>query len=128
MIAALCSGTQFRMSTGRQLREYHHVHDITGALLAILDLEWSFGAEPLMLSAGDPVRLVDLARAVFKTCGRPDLLKVGAIAAASSENERVRFPRSGATVLPFYRDPRIGVPEYVRLECLRRSAEKAVDR
>lgn len=128
MIASLCSGTQFQMSTGRQLREYHHVQDITGALLAILDMDWSFGTEPLMLSAGDPVRLVDLARAVFKTCGRPDLLKVGAIAAATSENERVRFPRSGATVFPFYRDPRIGVPEYVRAECLRRSTEKAADR
>jgi nucleoside-diphosphate-sugar epimerase len=127
MIAALSSGTQFRMSSGRQLREYHHVQDVTEALLAILDSEWSFGAEPLMLSAGDPVPLAELARAVFKTCGRPDLLEVGAIAAAPSENERVRFPRSDAAVLPFYRDPRVGVPEYVRTECLRRAAEKAAD-
>jgi nucleoside-diphosphate-sugar epimerase len=128
MIAALCAGTQFRMSAGRQLREYHHVQDITGALLTILDLEWTFGTEPLLLSAGDPVRLADLARAVFEACGRPELLKVGAIAAAPSENERVRFPRSDPSVLTFYRDPLLGVPEYVRTECMKITAEKAVDR
>lgn len=120
MITALSGGTQFRMSSGHQLREYHHVQDVAGALLAILDSESSFGAEPLVLSAGEPVRLADLARAVFEVCGRPDLLKVGAIAAAPSENERVRFPRSDAAVLPFYRDPLVGVAEYVRTECERR--------
>jgi nucleoside-diphosphate-sugar epimerase len=128
MIAALSSGAQFRMSSGRQLREYHHVHDISGALLEILDSEWSFGAEPLVLSAGDPVRLAELARAVFEACGRPELLKIGAIAAAPSENERVRFPRSDAAVLPFYRDPLVGVPEYVRTECLKSAAERRSDR
>lgn len=120
MITALCDNTPFRMSSGHQLREYHHVHDVAGGLLAILDSEWSFGAEPLVLSAGDPVRLADLARAVFFTCGRTNLLMVGAIAAAPSENERVRFPRSDAALLPFYRDPMLGVPEYVRNECKRR--------
>jgi nucleoside-diphosphate-sugar epimerase len=128
MIAALCSGTQFRMSSGRQLREYHHVQDVTGALLTIIDSEWSFGEEPLTLSAGDPVRLADLARAVFTSLGRPDLLKIGAIEAAPSENEHVRFPRSTATVLPFYRDPRLGVPEYVRTECLQHSTSMTADR
>ncbi len=122
MIAALCGRMQFRMSSGHQLREYHHVQDIAGALLAILDSDWSFGAEPLVLSAGEPVRLADLARAVFQACGRPELLMVGAIAAAPSENERVRFPRSDAALLPFYRDPLVGVAEYVRTECIRRSS------
>jgi nucleoside-diphosphate-sugar epimerase len=121
MITALCSATQFRMSSGHQLREYHHVQDVAGALLAILDSESTFGPEPLMLSAGEPVRLVDLAGAVFEACGRPDLLRVGAIAAAPSENERVRFPRSDASVLPFYRDPLVSVAEYVRNECVRRN-------
>jgi nucleoside-diphosphate-sugar epimerase len=128
MIAALCRGMPFQMSHGHQLREYHHVRDVAGALLAILDSEWNFGAEPLVLSAGDPVRLADLARAVFAACGRPELLKVGAIAAASSENERVRFRRSDAAVLPFYRDPLAGVAEYVRTECMRSLPEKGVDR
>src|SRR5688572_3117043 len=128
MIAALCRDMPFEMSHGHQIREYHHVRDVAGALLAILDSEWNFAAEPLVLSAGDPVRLADLARAVFAACGRPELLKVGAIAAALSENERVRFPRSDAAVLPFYRDPLVGVAEYVRTECLRSLAEKGVDR
>lgn len=127
MIAALCSDLPFRMSSGRQLREYHHVQDITEALLAILDSEWSFGGEPLVLSAGDPVRLADLARAVFQACGRPDLLEIGAIPAAPSENERIRFPRSDAAVLPLYRDPMIGVPEYVRTECARLPTGKVAD-
>jgi nucleoside-diphosphate-sugar epimerase len=128
MIAALCAGTQFRMSAGRQLREYHHVQDITGALLKILDSEWTFGADPLVLSSGDPVRLADLARAVFQACGRPELLKIGAIPAAPSENERVRFPRSDPSLLTFYRDPLVGVPEYVRTECTRSAAERRSDR
>jgi len=114
MIQALRDGTEFRMSAGDQLREYHHAHDIAGAIEALLGQGWEFGGEPLELNSGAPVRLVDLANIVFEKFGRLELLRIGAIAGAIGENRDRVFRRSDPAVLPYYRDPILGVLEYVR--------------
>ncbi len=113
MIEALRLGSEFRMSAGHQLREYHHAHDVAGAILALLQRDWQAGSEPVNLSSGAPVRLADLATSVFNGCGRLELLKIGAIGGAAGDNRDRVFPRSDASLLPFYRDPMVGVLEYV---------------
>ncbi len=113
IIQALEVGKEFRMSSGEQLREYHHVHDVAGALLALLARDWQAGPGPMELSSGAPVRLADLAAAVFSGCGRLDLLKVGAIPSVPSDNRRHVFPRSDPSLLPYYRDPIVGVVTYL---------------
>jgi nucleoside-diphosphate-sugar epimerase len=117
MIEALRQGTEFRMSSGQQFREYHHAHDIAGAILAILSRDWQGGSEPLNLSSGAPVRLADLARSVFAGCGRSELLKIGAIVSATGDNRDRVFPRSDTSLFPYYRDPIVGVLEYVLSHC-----------
>jgi nucleoside-diphosphate-sugar epimerase len=117
MIEALQQGTEFLMSSGQQFREYHHVHDIAGAILAILRRDWQTVSEPVNLSSGAPVRLADLATSVFAGCGRLELLKIGAIVGAAGDNRDRVFPRSDASLLPYYRDPIAGVLEYVLSHC-----------
>ena len=98
MIGALERGAEFHMTSGEQLREYHHAHDIAGAMLAGRD--WESAREPVHLSSGAPVRLADLARAVFAGSGHR-VAQVGAPpTAAVISRPRVHTFRRSAAVLP----------------------------
>lgn len=83
MYAALASGTNLRMSGGLQLREYHHVDDIA---LSIIQFLCAGGPEQLIdLSSGEPVRLRDLAVAIFTHFRRREQLEVGAVGHSEAE-------------------------------------------
>jgi nucleoside-diphosphate-sugar epimerase len=114
MISALRLETTFEMSSGDQLREYHHVDDIASSLTALLATEWSELGSTIDITSGDPLRLADLARAVFRASGRDDLLKIGSLPRASSENTEKRFPRSPEWLLRSSRDPLKGVVDFVK--------------
>ena len=63
------------MSGGTQLREYHHVQDIADSILSFLSRD---GRDRMIeLSSGEPVRLRDLASAVFKYFDEFELLEIG---------------------------------------------------
>jgi nucleoside-diphosphate-sugar epimerase len=76
MFNALVRMERFRMSGGMQLREYHHAQDIAESILSFLgDLH----QDPVIdLSSGEPIRLRDLASAVFKYFDGSNLLEIGA--------------------------------------------------
>jgi nucleoside-diphosphate-sugar epimerase len=114
MAGALRSGTEFSMSSGEQLREYHHTDDIGGCLRNLLHDEWEFGPPILEINSGEPVRLADLANAVFSAHGKTHQLKIGAIKTPQGENLELIFPRSVPSVLPYYRNPILGVVESLR--------------
>jgi nucleoside-diphosphate-sugar epimerase len=84
MLAALTTGSQFKMSGGEQLREYHHVDDIARSVLHFLATHPS-ASRTLELSCGRPVRLRDLAYRVFEHFHQLDLLSVGAWRASAAE-------------------------------------------
>lgn len=112
MSAALRSRTEFKMSSGDQLREYHHVDDVGAALAMSLSSRWSTGI--LEINHGSPVRLGDLARAIFREFGREDLLKIASIPRAEVENLDRVFPRSPRELLPNSRDAVSGVSQWIR--------------
>jgi nucleoside-diphosphate-sugar epimerase len=114
MAEALRSGTEFSMSSGEQLREYHHADDIGGCLRNLLHDEWEFGSPILEINSGEPVRLAHLAKAVFSAHGKTHQLKIGAIKTPRGENLELIFPRSAHSVLPYYRNPILGVVEVLR--------------
>ncbi len=93
MVAALKKNEKFRMSSGNQLREYHRVEDVAEFLDALL-CRREFGGPIVELSSGDPVRLADLARAIFRAFGREDLLEIGSLPLPSAENIDQRFAPS----------------------------------
>ncbi len=105
---ALKSGSPFKMSSGEQLREYHHVEDIAECVFRLFRKEWLWGPV-LEISSGDAVRLRDLASAIFREFKREGLLQIGDVPASAGENRTETFQRTDPDILPFSRDPITGV-------------------
>jgi nucleoside-diphosphate-sugar epimerase len=83
ILTSLRQRTAFNMTLGKQLREYHHVDDEAGAIVA-LDAAGVRGV--LDLSNGEALSLRELASTVFDACGGADLLHVGALPEPLEEN------------------------------------------
>lgn len=85
---ALRAQAPFRMTLGKQLREYHHVDDEARALLQLLGA----GRRGVFdLSSGAPVSLRELAETSFAAFGAGDLLQVGAVPEPVDENYATVF-------------------------------------
>jgi nucleoside-diphosphate-sugar epimerase len=98
MYQSLHTRRPFRMSEGRQLREYAHVDDVAPSIAALLARAWA-GPVAIDLSTGEPVRLSELARAVFRAFDCEQLLQLGALPTPAGENLSAKFPRSPAWLL-----------------------------
>jgi nucleoside-diphosphate-sugar epimerase len=98
MYDSLRAGRPFRMSEGRQLREYAHVDDVALSIIALLGRPW-MGPVDLNLNTGEPVRLSELARAVFRAFECEQLLQLGVLPTPAGENLDMTFPRSPAWLL-----------------------------
>ena len=77
MYKCLRAGKSFRMSEGRQLREYAHVDDVALSIAALLARTWT-GPVHIELNGGEPVRLSELAGSVFRAFNCERLLHLGA--------------------------------------------------
>jgi nucleoside-diphosphate-sugar epimerase len=108
MYESLRAGRPFRMSEGRQFREYAHVDDVALSIIALLTRAWT-DQVAIDLSSGEPVRLSDLARAVFRAFDCEQLLQVGVLPTPEGENLAVKFPRSPAWLLGRPRPPIEGI-------------------
>lgn len=113
---AIATRTPFAMSSGEQMREYHHVDDVSGAFGALLDRDWEKAAPGgiVQINSGEPVRLAELAREVFKDFGMEDLLQIGAIPGASADNKEKVFERSPEWLLARSRPAIPGVIAAIR--------------
>lgn len=108
--------SDFCMTSGDQLREYHHVDDISGSFLNILCKDWNF-SPIVQVNSGEPVRLADLANAIFEFYGKTNLLKIGTLPSPKGENINNIFPRSESWLLPYFRNPITGATESLRNFC-----------
>jgi dTDP-4-dehydrorhamnose reductase len=113
MIQAIREQNTFAMSSGDQLREYHHVDDVAQSIAAVLDQDWKFGPA-IELSSGNPVRLAELARAVFRAMNSESLLQIGGMTRHPAENTAKVFSRSPDWLLNHSREPIAGVLAEVR--------------
>ena len=93
MYESLHTRGPLRMSEGRQLREYAHVDDFARSIAALLARAWA-GPVAIELSTGEPVRLSELARAVFRAFDCEQLLQLGALPTPLGENMSAKFLRS----------------------------------
>ena len=110
---ALKLNKPFNMSSGEQLREYHHVNDLALAVSGLLDRRSPWDTV-LELNSGRPIRLADLAKAVFNAYGKAHLLHIGALTRPPAENLDKILHRTSADLLPVSRDPITGVIEVLR--------------
>ena len=105
MFDALLRKKPFKMSGGMQLREYHHVQDIAESIVSFLG---TLRQDPVIeLSSAEPVRLRDLASAVFEHFNESDLLEIGAKLHSQGEIFESAYRRS--PYLTASRDPIQGV-------------------
>jgi nucleoside-diphosphate-sugar epimerase len=111
MLAALRAGATFKMTSGKQLREYHDVDD-EAAALAVLNAAGLRGVHDL--SNGQPVSLCELARAIFRGFGAEDQLELGALPEPADENYTTVFQRHRLLSEHAYRAPLPAVVNYLR--------------
>ena len=102
--------TRFKMSSGNQLREYHHISDDVEALKHVLDSDFR---GIVHISHGNPLRLKNLALAIFEYFDEMDLLEVGALPTFVNENEEVYFQRHSIYDSVVFRDALRGVPTWL---------------
>lgn len=109
--SALRARQPFRMTLGRQLREYHHVDD-DAAALARLEASGLHGV--VDLSHGAPLSLRELAEHVFGAFGVPALLELGALPEPARDNFDAVLVRPAPLVHAPFRDARSGVVDYLK--------------
>ena len=113
MLAAIRDSVPFKMTSGRQLREYHHVVDEAKAIRKIAD---SAISGIVNVSHGKPLSLKVIADGVFQSLGRDDLLRVGALPEPPEENyEKILNPTEMLQQVAF-RDSLPAIVQYM-MEC-----------
>jgi nucleoside-diphosphate-sugar epimerase len=115
-LGQICGSLQrnesFLMSSGWQLREFHHVRDVASSVLALCGRPWD-SLTPDVLSFGRPVQLRGLAETVFADFDLSDLLKVGQLTTPSGENFEKVIPRSPEWLIAREREPMKGVIDWL---------------
>jgi hypothetical protein len=109
ILHALRTNTEFRMSSGNQLREYHHIYD---------DLEFTRNylldptASVMQVSHGMPLELRKVAEVIFKHFDKLDLLRIGSLGVAPDAN--LVSLKTGPTRAGFlkFREPIEGLLSY----------------
>ncbi len=82
VIRSLLAGTEARVSHGRQIRDYLFANDVGEALVALLtsDIEG-----PINVGTGEPIALRDIVQNTARLIGREELVRFGAIPAATTD-------------------------------------------
>lgn len=117
ILHALLTDSPFKMTLGRQLREYHHVVDDVQAVKALVS---NNARGVINLSHGNALRLADLATTVFSAFDKSDLLQIGAIPEPETENYNREYARESVFDQIEPRESMPAVVEYLK-ECLANS-------
>lgn len=104
---------QFQMTSGKQLREYHHVADDARA---ILEIATRFDGYSFDLNSGNAVHLCDLAATLFSAFGCTHLLELGVIPDPQADNYKETYDRPALLSNLVFRDTFIGVIDYFAQE------------
>ena len=76
VITALLKGEPAKTTAGEQIRDYLHVADVAGAMIAI---GRSTLTGPVNVASGIPVAVRDVVARIGELVGRPELLAIGAL-------------------------------------------------
>ena len=111
ILSALKNNKAFKMTSGCQLREYHHFLDDAEAIRKIVDLQTT---GVVNLSHGKPVSLKEIAQQVFSAFGNSHLLKMGALPEPSEENYDKIFLKSDIVSNISFRDSLPAIVNYMK--------------
>ena len=108
---SLISKSEFNMTSGAQLREYHHVDDEVLAIAKILESNASGCVE---LNHAAAFTLKDIAEYVFSAFSLSDLLKVGKLQPPSDDNFKSVFKRPLVIKDVYFRETLPALVDYLR--------------
>jgi nucleoside-diphosphate-sugar epimerase len=111
MLSSVKNDTPFNMTSGRQLREYHHLED---EAKAIRHVAHSALSGVMSVNHGMPISLRTLAEEVFRALGKPELLHIGALPEPAEENYAKILEPSEVFKHISFRDPLSAVIQYMR--------------
>jgi nucleoside-diphosphate-sugar epimerase len=86
VIRSLLAGRAAPCSIGTQVRDFLHVRDVAGALVALLA---SDVRGPVNIASGLPVTIRDLVIEIGEEIGRPELLRLGALPMGPRDAPRI---------------------------------------
>ncbi|CAN2170475.1 hypothetical protein MCETOYE15_00040 [Candidatus Nanopelagicaceae bacterium] len=111
MLHALTTGNKFKMSSGTQLRQFHHTSDVVGAIVSVLpDISVN---SVLQVSSNKSIRLSDLASTIFSLVGELKNLEIGTLSDRENEIYLDSYPISESLRGLCFRDPIIEIPRII---------------
>lgn len=111
MLLAIKSNRSFEMTSGRQLREYHHLEDEAAAIRLISD---SSVLGVVNLSHGRPNSLRAIAEGVFDSLGKSHLLRLGALPEPAEENYHRIFRANEVVGSVLFRESILNINAYMK--------------
>lgn len=106
ILSALKKQENFSMSSGIQIREYHHIQDDVAAAVEVVDRGMN---GVLQISHGDPVKLRDLAHYIFSYFDCLHLLDIGRVKANEFDTLRPTLQMNYNFIKTQFRDTKMGI-------------------
>jgi hypothetical protein len=100
--SAIWNASQFKMSSGKQLREFHHVDDVIQTIESALRLNFD---KQLELSHGKPIEVLQVAEYLFETFNSRHLLNVNSYPDNRNDNYSKIFQSNLPLGIVIDRDP-----------------------
>ena len=111
IFSAIQKRTIFKMSMGKQLREYHHLFDDLCALKHLLN-SGAYGV--FQLNHGEALSLQEVASHVFSEFNLSELLRIGVLPMSSHENLDATFLPDRLLSEVAFRGTLRGITDYMR--------------
>ncbi|OIQ25088.1 NAD-dependent epimerase/dehydratase family protein [uncultured Vibrio sp.] len=113
MLESIKNNEVFKMTSGEQLREYHHFMDDVKAIRKIIECEVNGVID---ISHGNPISLKELAEYVFSFFHKSKMLEVGGLPHSESENYNMKFEKPPVLYDVNFRETLESVSKYL-LRC-----------
>jgi len=108
---AIKNEEKFNMSSGHQIREYHHLDDVTEAVDIILSKNREGVTE---ITSGNGIRLRDLAIGIFEALNAKNLLNIGSLDIQHKDKFSNDYIKNEDLALVDFRNPIKGICDYLR--------------
>jgi len=111
LLNAIKENRKFRMSSGNQLRQFHHTSDVAKSVVSSIPRIESNSV--IQVAGGDSIRLIDLATRIFSQIGVLENLEVGALGDQANEIYSSSNSISESLMMSELRNPLIEIPNLV---------------
>ena len=118
MLDAIKANEKFRMSSGNQLRQFHHTYDVVKAVISSPPSLRTNSV--IQVAGGDSIRLIDVATRVFSEIRAIENLEVGALGDQANEIYDSSDSVPESLIMSEFRNPLIEIPKLVSNVWLRR--------